>query len=107
MTSQLAALLFFVTILANLGCVQNSKDTITLIDFRNRQSIEAQRPFLIAHRGGVVTDKTPECSLAAIRLAGQQGYAMVELDIQQSRDYQHFSSETKVTYADIAMQGPF
>ncbi len=71
---------------ANLGCLQNSKDSVNLIDFRNRQSIERQKPILIAHRGGVITEKAPECSLAAIRLAKQQGYAMVELDVQQSRD---------------------
>lgn len=86
MKIKLATLLFLVTTAANLGCVQNSKDSINLIDFRNRQSIERQKPILIAHRGGVITEKTPECSLAAIRLAKQQGYAMVELDVQQSRD---------------------
>lgn len=79
-------LLFLVITAANLGCVQNSKDGIKLIDFRNRQLIERQKPFLIAHRGGVITEKTPECSLAAIRLARQQGYTMVELDVQKSRD---------------------
>ena len=86
MKIKLATLLFLVMTAANLGCVQNSKDSINLIDFRNRQSIERQKPILIAHRGGVITEKTPECSLAAIRLAKQQGYAMVELDVQQSRD---------------------
>ncbi|UCC98186.1 MAG: hypothetical protein JSW66_20360 [Phycisphaerales bacterium] len=79
-------LLFLVITAANLSCVQNSKDSIHLIDFRNRQLIERQKPILIAHRGGVITEKTPECSLAAIRLAKQQGYAMVELDVQKSRD---------------------
>jgi len=86
MKIKLASLLFLVMTAANLGCVQNSKDSVNLIDFRNRQSIERQKPFLVAHRGGVVTDKTPECSLAAIRLARQQGYAMIELDVQQSLD---------------------
>ena len=86
MKIKLATLLFLVMTAANLGCVQNSKDSINLIDFRNRQSIERQKPILIAHRGGVITEKTPECSLAAIRLAKQQGYAMVELDVQKSRD---------------------
>ena len=81
-----ANLLFLVMAATNLGCVQNSKDSINLIDFRNRQLIELQKPILIAHRGGVITEKTPECSLAAIRLAKQQGYAMVELDVQKSRD---------------------
>jgi glycerophosphoryl diester phosphodiesterase len=86
MKTKLETLLFLVMITANLGCVRNSKNSINLIDFRNRQSIEHQKPILIAHRGGVITEKTPECSLAAIRLAKQQGYAMVELDVQQSRD---------------------
>ena len=86
MKIKLATFLFLVMTAANLGCVHNSKYSINLIDFRNRQSIERQKPILIAHRGGVITEKTPECSLAAIHLAKQQGYAMVELDIQQSRD---------------------
>jgi len=86
MKIKLTTLLFLVMTAANFGCVQNSKDSINLIDFRNRQSIERQKPILIAHRGGVITAKTPECSLAAIRLAKQQDYAMVELDVQQSRD---------------------
>jgi len=59
----------------------------SLIDFRDPLSIKSQKPILIAHRGGVITDQTPECSIAAIRLAKQQGYAMVELDIQKSKDH--------------------
>ena len=86
MKIKLATFLFLVMTAANLGCVHNSKYSINLIDFRNRQSIERQKPILIAHRGGVITEKTPECSLAAIHLAKQQGYAMIELDVQQSRD---------------------
>ena len=86
MKTKLATILILVVTAANLGCVQNGKDSVKLIDFRNRQSIERQKPILIAHRGGVITEKTPECSLAAIRMAKQQGYAMVELDVQQSRD---------------------
>jgi len=86
MKIKLTTFLFLVMTAANPGCVHNSKYSINLIDFRNRQSIERQKPILIAHRGGVITEKTPECSLAAIHLAKQQGYAMVELDVQQSRD---------------------
>jgi len=86
MKIRLATFLFLVMTAGNLGCVQNSKDSSNLIDFRNRQSIERQKPILIAHRGGVITERTPECSLAAIRLSKQQGYDMVELDVQQSRD---------------------
>ena len=64
---------------------QDSKKD-TLIDFRNTHSINSQKPIIIAHRGGVITPETPECSIAAIRLAKQQGYTMVELDVQKSRD---------------------
>jgi glycerophosphoryl diester phosphodiesterase len=86
MKTKLATLLFLVMTVVNLGCVQNRKDSINLIDFSNRQSIERHKPILIAHRGGVITEKAPECSLWAIRLAKQHGYAMVELDVQKSRD---------------------
>lgn len=86
MKVRLATLLFLVMTAANLGCIQNNKDRVNLIDFRDRQSIERHKPVLIAHRGGVITERTPECSLAAIRLAKQQGYALVELDVQKSRD---------------------
>lgn len=86
MKTKLGTFLFLVMTAGNLGCVQNNKDSSNLIDFRNRQSIERQKPILIAHRGGVITEETPECSLAAIRLAKQQGYDMVELDVQKSRD---------------------
>lgn len=86
MKVECATLLFLVITAPNLGCVQNSKDRVNLIDFRDRQSIERHKPVLIAHRGGVIAERTPECSLAAIRLAKQQGYAMVELDVQKSRD---------------------
>lgn len=86
MKRRLATLLFLVMAAANSGCVQSSKDRVNRIDFRNRESVERRKPVLIAHRGGVITERTPECSLAAIRLSQQQGYAMVELDVQQSRD---------------------
>lgn len=58
----------------------------SLIDLNDQSQIEKRRPVLIAHRGGVVRDDSPECSLAAIRLAAEAGCAMVELDIQRSRD---------------------
>lgn len=58
----------------------------SLIDLTDRTQIRKQGPVLIAHRGGVVTPNAPECSSAAIRLAAEAGYAMVELDIQRSRD---------------------
>ncbi len=57
-----------------------------LIDFRDPSSIDSRKPILIAHRGGVITAQSPECSIAAILLAKKQGYEMVELDIRQSKD---------------------
>lgn len=44
-------------------------------------------PFLIAHRGGVVSQETPENSRAAICRAQQEGYQMVELDIRETADH--------------------
>ncbi len=57
-----------------------------LIRFDSRPGWENHRPILIAHRGGVITPQSPECSLAAIRLAAQAGYSLVELDVRMSRD---------------------
>ena len=74
-------------LLAGPGYTQEESGRETLIDFRDHRSVKKQRPVLIAHRGGVITAQSPECSMAAIRLAKQQGYAMVELDIQQSKDH--------------------
>lgn len=58
----------------------------TLIDFADQESVNRHRPIIIAHRGGVVAKGSPECSLTAIRAAADQGYDMVELDIQMSQD---------------------
>jgi len=41
---------------------------------------------IIAHRGGVVTPQTPECSAGALRKAIEHGYDGVELDLQESQD---------------------
>lgn len=70
----------------NVGCTTEEFAKNSLIDFRDSHSIKSQKPILIAHRGGVITPQSPECSIAAIRLAKQQGYAMVELDIRKSKD---------------------
>jgi len=70
----------------NVGCTKEESGKNNLIDFRDSHSIKNRRPVLIAHRGGVITPQSPECSIAAIRLAKQQGYAMVELDIRKSKD---------------------
>lgn len=58
----------------------------TLIDLRNVAAVRARYPLLIAHRGGVITPSTPENTLAALHLAGSQGYDMVELDVSRSKD---------------------
>ena len=58
----------------------------SLIDFRNTADLENRKPLMIAHRGGVITDETPECSRSAIRLAAARNYDMVELDIRSSSD---------------------
>lgn len=57
-----------------------------MICVRDRDSIEKYRPFLIAHRGGVVLPGSPENSLPAIQMAAQHGYAMVELDVMEAAD---------------------
>lgn len=57
-----------------------------LIDFTDRADIADRRPIIIAHRGGVITPDSHECSLTALRLAAQAGYDMVELDVQMSSD---------------------
>lgn len=57
-----------------------------LIDLRDRAQVRARRPLLVAHRGGVVSDRIPECSLAAIREAARHGYDLVELDVRVTRD---------------------
>jgi len=72
-------------VLLLLAC-STSKETSRLIDFRNSESIKSQRPILVAHRGGFVTDQCPECSIAAIQMAKQKGFALVELDIRKSKD---------------------
>jgi len=41
---------------------------------------------LIAHRGGVVDEKRPENSAAAVEEAIRRGYWMLEMDVQESRD---------------------
>lgn len=57
-----------------------------LIDFSAGAGLADRRPIIIAHRGGVVTPRSHECSLTALRLAADAGYDMVELDVQRSSD---------------------
>ena len=70
-----------------IGFAKEDPGKVHLIDFRDSHSIKSRKPILIAHRGGVITPQSPECSIAAIRLAKQQGYAMIELDIRKSKDH--------------------
>jgi len=58
----------------------------TLIDLQDGAAVRARAPLLIAHRGGVITPSTPENTLAALHLAGSQGYDMVELDVSRSNE---------------------
>ncbi len=57
-----------------------------LVDFCDVAALKARRPLLIAHRGGVITPESPENSLAAIRLAGEHGYDLIELDVTRPGD---------------------
>ncbi len=71
----------------HIGCTKEESGKNNLIVLRDSHSIQSQKPILIAHRGGVITAQSPESSIAAIRLAKQQDYAMVELDIRKSKDH--------------------
>ena len=57
-----------------------------LINLHDMACIEARRPVLIAHRGGVIAANAPENSLGAIHLAAVHGYDMVELDVREAKD---------------------
>lgn len=77
------------TILISLFCFSSllaNAAEINLIDFSDDEGIAGRRPIIIAHRGGVITPQSHECSLSAIRLAAEAGYDMVELDVQRSSD---------------------
>ena len=58
----------------------------SLINVRDISTIATRMPIIIAHRGGVITPNSPENSLAAIRLAGNEAYDMVELDVVEAKD---------------------
>jgi len=46
----------------------------------------AERPFLIAHRGGVVGTEHAENSPASVEAAIARGYQMIEVDIRRTKD---------------------
>jgi len=58
-----------------------------LIDVWDAEKVRARSPLLIAHRGGVVGQGTPECSQKAVRLAAVHSYDMVELDVMETLDH--------------------
>ena len=79
-------ILFLLTIVL-FWCLQAAPaESEPMIDFSDTEAVRARRPLLIAHRGGVIAPNAPECSLAAIRLAAEHGYHMVELDAQEAKD---------------------
>ncbi len=57
-----------------------------LIDLYSRESIESHAPVIVGHRGGAVVEGIPENSIAALRLAAERGYAMVEVDVRATAD---------------------
>jgi glycerophosphoryl diester phosphodiesterase len=59
---------------------------ITADELSFKAMLRPGQPILIAHRGGVVGEGAPECSLEAIRRASRAGFQMVELDVRRSRD---------------------
>ena len=58
----------------------------SLIDLRDCVRANHRIPLLIAHRGGIASSRSPENSLAAIKLAGMGSYDMVEIDIAEAKD---------------------
>lgn len=57
-----------------------------MFDVNDMESVRAHRPFLVAHRGGVIAPDAPENSRTAIVRAADRGYTMAELDVMESRD---------------------
>jgi glycerophosphoryl diester phosphodiesterase len=58
-----------------------------IIDLTNPHMIQDRKPLLFSHRG-VSDPDTPENSLPAIIQAGNRGYDMIELDVQETQDGQ-------------------
>jgi glycerophosphoryl diester phosphodiesterase len=65
--------------------VKNDANT-GLVNLRDYVGFGDRQPLIIAHKGGVVTSNAPENSLAAIRLAADHRYDMVEIDVQEPKD---------------------
>ena len=81
----LSALLLAVTMQHASG--SEDEPVRSMIDLTNAEMVRVRRPILIAHRGGVITPTSPECTRAAIELAARQGYDMIELDVQETKDH--------------------
>lgn len=93
---KLTALFFCSTVVTTVGLgladrIAGAADAVqrpnVVLDLTNPKATRAYRPILIAHRGGVVTAQSPECSQAAIRKAAEAGYHLVELDIRPTKDH--------------------
>lgn len=80
----ITTIIFALIISAQLGFTVGNE---SLIDLRDKNSIHAHQPLLIAHRGGYVTDGAPENSLASVKLAAERGYGMLEVDIRETKDH--------------------
>lgn len=57
-----------------------------LINLYDPESVAAHAPVIVGHRGGAVVEGISENSLAAMRLAAERGYAMVEIDVRATAD---------------------
>jgi hypothetical protein len=57
-----------------------------MVNLRDYDGFGDRQPLIIAHKGGVITPDAPENSLAAIRLAADHRYDMVEIDVQEAQD---------------------
>lgn len=64
----------------------SSGSLITLLLLLLVGTTQAQTPYLIAHRGGVVDSTYTENGLPALQQARKQGYKMVEIDMRVTKD---------------------
>lgn len=64
----------------------NPSPFITLLLILLTNITQAQTPYLIAHRGGVVDSTYTENGLPALQKAVKQGYRMVEIDMRVTKD---------------------
>ncbi len=102
-------LLHLGVLLAVFFSCRTFQNTDHLIDSRYSKSIKSRRPILIAHRGGHITKQSPECSIAAIKMAAQKGYAMVELEGSDAGRFDHIvwvtMKDDKPVFANLDING--